>query len=102
MVDQTNMRRSWQSEADGVDSKNDPLPLEERFYEIRVKGHIDSRWSEWLGGLEVLHLEDGETILWGSIIDQAALMGILNKLGRLNLELRSVNEVQKRSEQEKE
>jgi hypothetical protein len=61
------------------------------FFEIHVKGQLDSRWSEWLEGLEVKLLENGEMILFGPIVDQAALMGILNKLGRLNLTLLSVN-----------
>ena len=63
------------------------------FYEIRVRGHLNSKWSDWLEGLEVKLLENGEMILSGYIIDQAALMGILNKLNRLNLTLLSVSEV---------
>ena len=66
---------------------------EARFIEIRVKGHLDSKWSQWLEGLEVRLLENGEMILFGPIIDQASLMGVLNKLGRLNLTLLSFNEV---------
>jgi hypothetical protein len=66
-----------------------------RYFEIHVKGHLNSQWSEWLEGLEVKLLEDGEMILLGNIIDQAALMGILNKLNRLNLTLLSVSEVKK-------
>ena len=62
-------------------------------YEIRVKGQLDSRWSEWLEGLEVKLLENGEMILFGPIVDQAALMGVLNKLSHLNLTLLSVNKV---------
>lgn len=60
-------------------------------YEIHVKGQLDSRWSEWLGDLEVKLLENGEMILFGPIIDQAALMGVLNRLSHLNLALLSVN-----------
>jgi hypothetical protein len=62
-------------------------------YEIHVKGHLDESWSEWLEGLEVKLLDNGEMILFGHIGDQAALMGILNKLYRLNLTLLSVSEV---------
>lgn len=61
------------------------------FFEIHVRGQLDSRWSEWLEGMEVELLENGEMILFGPIIDQAALMGVLNKLSRLNLTLLSVN-----------
>jgi hypothetical protein len=64
-----------------------------RNLEIHVKGQLNSQWSEWLEGLEVKLLEDGEMILFGPIVDQAALMGILNKLNRLNLTLLSINEV---------
>ena len=60
-------------------------------YEIRVKGHLNSQWSDWLEGLQVKLLENGEMILSGPIVDQAALMGVLNKLNRLNLPLISVN-----------
>ena len=63
------------------------------FFEIHVKGHLDDSWSDWLEGLEVKLLDDGEMILYGHIGDQAALMGTLNKLYRLNLALLSVSEV---------
>ena len=62
-------------------------------YEIRVKGQLDKSWSDWLEGLEVKLLDNGEMILSGYIGDQAALMGILNKLYRLNLALLSLSEV---------
>ena len=67
------------------------------FFEIHVKGQLNSRWSDWLEGLEVELLDNGEMILSGTIVDQAALMGVLNKLSRLNLPLISVNEVIKRN-----
>ncbi len=63
------------------------------FFEIHVKGHLDKSWSDWLEGLEVKLLDNGEMILSGHILDQAALMGVLNKLYGLNLTLLSVNEV---------
>ncbi len=62
------------------------------FFEIHVKGHLDDKWSDWLGGLEVERLDNGEMILSGTIVDQAALMGILNQLHRLNLALVSVSD----------
>jgi hypothetical protein len=64
-------------------------------FEIHVKGQLDDSWSDWLEGLEVKLVEDGEMILIGIIGDQAALMGILNKLYGLNLTLLSVNEINK-------
>lgn len=67
---------------------------EARFVEIRVRGHLDNKWQQWLEGLDVKYLENGEMILFGPIVDQASLLGVLNKLGRLNLTLLSLNEVQ--------
>jgi hypothetical protein len=65
------------------------------FFEIHVKGQLDDSWSDWLEGMEVKLLDNGEMILSGHIGDQSALMGILNKLYRLNLTLLSVNEIKK-------
>ena len=61
--------------------------------EIRVKGQLSNEWSDWFENMDLRSLENGEMILSGAIPDQAALMGILNKLNRLNLTLLSVNEV---------
>jgi len=63
------------------------------FYEIHIKGQLDESWSDWLEGMEVKLLANGEMILLGQIRDQAAMMGILNKLYRLNLTLLSLSEV---------
>ena len=63
------------------------------YFEILVKGHLDKSWSEWLGGLEVKLQDNREMMLSGHIGDQTALMGILNKLYRLNLNLLSFNKV---------
>jgi hypothetical protein len=62
-------------------------------FEIHVRGQLDESWSDWLEGLEVKLLKNGEMILSGHIGDQAALMGVLNKLYGLNLALLSVSEV---------
>jgi hypothetical protein len=59
-------------------------------YEIRVRGHLDLRWSEWLAGLELTHLEGNETLLSGMLPDQTALYGLLERLRDLNLTLLSV------------
>ncbi len=63
------------------------------FMEIRVKGQLSDEWSDWFEDLEMRYLENGEMVLSGAIPDQAALMGILNKLHRLNLTILSVNSV---------
>ena len=65
-------------------------------YEIRIRGQLDDSWSEWLEGLEVKLLENGEMLLFGPIEDQSALMGVLLKLSHLNLQLLSVNSVQEK------
>ena len=58
--------------------------------EIRVKGQIDEHWSDWFEGLTITHTGQGETVLNGSIADQAALYGLLSKLRDLGLQLLSV------------
>ena len=63
------------------------------YFEIRIKGHLDESWSDWLESLKMELLDNGEMILSGHIRDQAALMGILNKLYSLNLIILSVSEV---------
>ena len=60
------------------------------FFEIHVKGHLDKSWSDWLQGLEIKLMDNGEMVLCGHIRDQAELMGILNNLYSLNLTLLSV------------
>ncbi len=62
--------------------------------EIRVKGQIDEQWAEWFEGLSVAHSEEGETVLTGSVVDQAALHGLLAKLRDLGLSLLSVSSVE--------
>ena len=59
--------------------------------QIRVKGQIDERWSEWLDGLAVTHTGENETVLTGSILDQSALYGLISKLRDLGLPLLAVN-----------
>jgi len=64
--------------------------------QIRVKGQIDERWSEWLDGLTITHTEEGETLLSGEAPDQAALYGLIAKLRDLGLPLLAVNSVESR------
>ena len=62
-------------------------------YEIRVKGHLDTRWAAWFDGLTIAHGSDGTTIIHGPVADQAALHGLLQKVRDLGLPLISVNHV---------
>jgi hypothetical protein len=59
-------------------------------YEIRVEGHLLDRWSDWFGGLAICDDPGGLTTLKGPLPDQAALLGMLNKLHSLNLTVISV------------
>lgn len=63
---------------------------ERAFFQIRILGHFDESWSDWLGGLSITPLVNGETLLSGPIPDQAALHGTLDKLYAMNLPLISV------------
>ena len=63
-------------------------------YEIRIKGHLDDRWSDWFGGLTITLEEDGDTLLTGPVVDQAALHGLLKKVRDLGMPLVSVNPVE--------
>ena len=49
-------------------------------YEIRIKGHLDKQWADWFNGLTITREENGDTLLTGPIIDQAALHGLLRKV----------------------
>ena len=60
-----------------------------KFYRIRVGGHLDSGWSEWFEGLRLTHEANGETVLSGPIVDEAALHGVLAKVRDLGLPLLS-------------
>ena len=62
--------------------------------QIRVKGQIDERWSDWLDGLTITHTEEGDTVLTGSVQDQSALYGLIAKLRDLGLPLSAINSVE--------
>jgi hypothetical protein len=62
-------------------------------YEIRLKGHLDHRWATSFEGLTITQEANGETLLTGSVVDQAALHGLLRKVRDLNLHLVAVTHV---------
>jgi hypothetical protein len=62
-------------------------------YQIRIKGHLGRQWTDWFGGLTITLEDNGETLLTGSVVDQAALHGLLKKVRDLAMPLLSVNRV---------
>jgi hypothetical protein len=71
-------------------------------YQIKVQGHLDSSWKDTFGGLTISNLENGEAELSGSIQDQSALQGVLNRISNLGLTLISVNPVAQSDTESKE
>lgn len=63
-------------------------------YQIRIKGHLDHRWSEWFGGLTITLEDNGDTLLSGPVVDQAALHGLLRKVRDLGMQLISVTSIE--------
>jgi hypothetical protein len=62
-------------------------------YEIRLKGHLDSRWAAWFDGLTLTNENDGTTAIRGPVVDQAALHGLLQRLRDVGLPLISVTQL---------
>ena len=62
-------------------------------YQIRIKGQLATRWAAFFDGLTLSHINDGTTILDGSIVDQAALHGVLQQIRDLGLPLLSVTRI---------
>jgi hypothetical protein len=60
-------------------------------YQIRLRGHLDDRWTGWFDGLTITLEDNGDTLLTGPVIDQSALHGLLRKVRDLGLPLQSVN-----------
>jgi hypothetical protein len=66
-------------------------PGEPMVYQIRIKGHLGRQWADWFGGLTIILEENGDTLLTGPVVDQAALHGLLRKVRDLGMPLISVN-----------
>lgn len=59
-------------------------------YEVRIEGHLGSDWADWFDGVIVSRLDDGDTLLIGPMVDQAALHAVLRRVRDLGLTLVSV------------
>jgi len=68
--------------------------LTEPYYQIRVRGYLDSHWATWFGEMSISHETDGETVLMGAVADQAALFGLLARIRDLGLTLLAVNRIE--------
>jgi hypothetical protein len=62
-------------------------------YQIRIKGHLGPQWTDWFGGLAITLEDNGDTLLTGPVVDQAALHGLLKKVRDLGISLISANPV---------
>jgi len=63
-------------------------------YQIRIKGHLGRQWTDWFGGLTITLEDNGDTLLTGPVVDQAALHGLLRKVRDLGVPLLSVIRVE--------
>lgn len=64
-----------------------------RQVEVRVEGSMDKNWDEWLDGFEIVYVGDNQTLLIGTVEDQAALYGMIAKLRDLGVKLLAVNPI---------
>jgi hypothetical protein len=93
-VVQTAMRgdNGYRAMSNNLSSEIDPS--QPTVYEIRIKGHLGDRWTDWFGGLTITLEDGGDTLLTGPVADQAALHGLLKKVRDLGTPLISVNRIQ--------
>ena len=75
-----------------LNSKIDPS--QPTVYQIRIKGHLGSQWTDWFEGLTITLEDNGDTLLTGPVVDQAALHGLLKKVRDLGMPLVSVSPVE--------
>jgi hypothetical protein len=69
-------------------------PHQENWYELRLQGHLDARWSHWLDGMHLTQHSDGTTLLRGPVIDEAALHGLLARIRDIGVPLLSVTRLE--------
>jgi hypothetical protein len=78
-----------------MENRPDPgtEPGQPTLYQIRIKGQLDSQWTNWFEGMRVTPQDDGDTLVTGPVLDQAALFGLLRKVRDLGMPLISVARV---------
>ncbi|HEX5506549.1 MAG TPA: hypothetical protein VFW96_28290 [Thermomicrobiales bacterium] len=74
--------------AQNGDTETDPS--RPTVYQIRIRGQLGRQWTDWFGGLTVTPEDNGDTLLTGPVVDQAALHGLLRRVRDLGLPLLSV------------
>ena len=70
-------------------TKSEPI-----VYQIRIEGHLGRPWANWFGGLAIVLTENGDTLVTGPVVDQAALYGLLRKVRDLGMPLVSVHRIE--------
>jgi hypothetical protein len=76
-------------------------PSQPVVYQISIKGHLGSQWADWFEGLTITREDNGDTLLTGPVVDQAALHGLLKKIRDLGMTLISIQTIDKMSEGDK-
>jgi hypothetical protein len=71
----------------------DDIPSGTPVYQIRITGHLGRQWADWFGGLVITLEENGETLLTGPVVDQAALYGLLRRVRDVGLPLVSITQI---------
>jgi hypothetical protein len=78
-------------QAEAMPNNANPIPdSREKVYQIRIRGHLGPRWNDWFEGMTVEPEANGDTLLTGPVVDQAALYGVLRSVRDVGLPLLSV------------
>jgi hypothetical protein len=80
--------------SNGLNPKTEPS--QPMVYQIRIKGHLGRQWTDWFGSVTITLEDNGNTLLTGPVVDQAALHGLLRKVRDLGMPLLSVNRIKPR------
>jgi hypothetical protein len=75
-------------------SNTSTLTTPPMIYQIRLEGHLDSQWTDWFEGLTLTQEDNGDTLLTGPVVDQAALYGLLRKVRDLGIPLLLVTRIE--------